>query len=182
MQENRHEPHSRIRAVRGVPGAIKRPSHKPDAKGDEQPARETFHGRNISCLSRGVHALSLLCALCVLCANLSAQTAQITLVWSYPTNVASDTTLGFVFLTTTNLATPLTNWVTLTNVPATNCLSTNLDATGTNFIGSLPIQVAPGASFYVMESSNFWGLSQTSNTASTPPPAAAAQLKKITHP
>jgi hypothetical protein len=25
-------------------------------------------------------------------------------------------------------------------------------------------------------------LSQTSNTASTPPPAAAAQLKKITHP
>ena len=78
---------------------------------------------------------------------------RINLSWSYPTN-EFDTNLVFRVYSSTNATDFLTNWSVLTNV-----VGTNLSAT---------VTIAPGARFFFMTASNFWGESNPSEVASTP--------------
>lgn len=79
---------------------------------------------------------------------------DITLEWNYPTNLLC-TNLWFNIYGTTNLDLPVEQWPFITNV------------VGTNLFANL--SVVPGANFFVMTASNFWGESSiTSNITSTP--------------
>lgn len=78
----------------------------------------------------------------------------ITLAWNYPTNELS-TNLTFRLYHSTNITVPLTNWTVITNIAGTNT--------------SVSLPVLPGAHFFALTASNFWGESDFSNVASTPP-------------
>jgi hypothetical protein len=111
-----------------------------------------------------------------------AQTnAQITLWWNEPANCLTPDA-GFVIYTTPILGPPLSNWTVLTNLSVTNMVTTNLDATGTNAVLSLAQQIQIGQHFFVLQASNMWGLSTTSNVASTPPAPPTNGFTRITHP
>ena len=70
------------------------------------------------------------------------------LAWSYDTNELS-TNLTFNFYETTNVALPMSQWPMLTNVAGTNL--------------TVDIDIVPGAHFFVMTASNFWGESDVSS-------------------
>jgi len=86
-------------------------------------------------------------------ASLPSGPTPITLAWDYP---AADLSTGLVFRVyhTTTITTPVANWAVITNVAGTNL--------------SVTLTVTPGARFYVVTASNFWGESDPSNVASTP--------------
>ena len=80
--------------------------------------------------------------------------SKIGLAWDLkPDFVTSNATIRIY--SSTNITVPLKQWTVLTNVPAT----TNL----------IYIPVVPGKAFYSATYSNFWGESDFSNVASTPP-------------
>jgi hypothetical protein len=88
---------------------------------------------------------------------------RLTLEWDYPEQERS-TNLTFYVYSTTNVFAPMTNWAVLTNVVGTNL--------------SVRLQIDPGQRFFVMTASNFWGESDFSEVASTPPlPRSNANLK-----
>jgi hypothetical protein len=106
---------------------------------------------------------------------------QVSLAWSYPTNGFS-TDLCFVFLSTSNVNTALAQWPFFTNAFLTNLVSTNLDATGTNANFTLPFLTLPGQGFYVGVATNFWGSSDFSGVASTPPVPRSDVNLRMTRP
>lgn len=82
----------------------------------------------------------------------------VVLAWDYPdvTNqimpgVWFDPLMQFNLYVHTNVATPLTNWMLLTNVPGV--------------LRSAKIQIAPGSYFFALTASNWWGESDFSNVA-----------------
>jgi hypothetical protein len=87
---------------------------------------------------------------------------QVMLCWSYPSNQLSDD-MSFVIEATNNFGS--LPWTSVANPPAYNCL-TRFD--GTNYWFATLFQIQPGQMFFTCYASNFWGLSTTSNVASTP--------------
>ena len=95
-------------------------------------------------------------------------TKNVTLQWLYPTNSQSDD-LMFFLRNADSLSGP---WTLLTNLLATNLAPVKLDAdTGTNQVFWQVVAVRPGAQFFTVTASNFWGESDYSAPAATPPVA-----------
>lgn len=78
---------------------------------------------------------------------------DVTLSWE-PTLPLSTNTI-FVLRTSPTLTTNLAAWPVLTNISGT--------------VTTVTVRIVPGAQFFVMQSSNLWGLSDFSNVAATPP-------------
>lgn len=100
--------------------------------------------------------LAILLSAC-LGTNAQAQdtnTTRITLAWDVPKE-ALGTNASVQIYRSTNVIAALRTWQMITNVPAT-----------TNMI---QIDVIPGRAFYVATFSNFWGASDFSAVAATPP-------------
>jgi hypothetical protein len=91
---------------------------------------------------------------------------KVTLAWDYPSNAITPD-LSFVITASTNLQAPTTNWNVVSSVSFSNCITTNFD--GVNFEFRQQFQIKPGVMFFEGYASNFWGMSGSSNTASTPP-------------
>jgi hypothetical protein len=108
-------------------------------------------------------AFVLVCLAAWLChAALPTGPMPVKLGWNYPTNQLSPD-LVFKLYTSTNLTTPLTNWTWIGTTAGANT--------------SMLAVIQPGAQFFVLTASNFWGESDFSNVASTPPlPAATNNL------
>ena len=88
------------------------------------------------------------------------------IAWDYPTNDVKDDLTFYVFMST-NLAVPMSNWTAVATVVATNTSRTLI---GTNFTFEAPLNLQPAQSFFVAIASNqFWGKSDFSSVASTPP-------------
>lgn len=79
---------------------------------------------------------------------------NVPLTWTYPTNLLS-TNLIFKVYSSTNVSVPVTNWPLTATVIGTN----------TNVV--LPINAQQR--FFVLTASNWWGESDFSNVAQTPP-------------
>lgn len=94
-------------------------------------------------------------------------TGWVTFFWDYESS-ALDTNLVFRLYTSTNITTPLTNWTLIGSANAIQVLWTN--TIGTNPISKLrmSVQIVPGAHYFVMNGSNFWGTTDFSNVVSTP--------------
>ena len=88
-------------------------------------------------------------------------TNDITLAWDYPASELS-TNLSFKLYHSVNPAQPLAQWTPITNIA------------GTNLSVSLPVEV--GVHFFYLTASNWWGESDPSNVASTPPPPRSGIL------
>ncbi len=79
---------------------------------------------------------------------------SVTFAWDYQkSNMTPD--LVFKLYGTSNSALPVTNWTLLTTVFGTNL--------------QVVVDVLPGAQFFVLTASNFWGESDPSNVIATPP-------------
>lgn len=113
----------------------------------------------------GAHrkTISALAGLCLLAVAASPPSGRVRLAWDYePTELS--TNLTFVLRHSTSIATPLTNWLVLTNVVGTNL--------------TIEVQITPGQHYFVLTASNFWGESDFSNVAGTPPlPRSAVNLR-----
>jgi hypothetical protein len=115
-----------------------------------------------------------LCALAALSLGLaaSAQTRPLAFTWSYTNSTIPD---SFVLFSTTDLATPLTNWSAIAQIPcpvtATN-VSTNQGLVMTNYTLSLVTNYSavflPAQRYFTVAASNIWGFSPFSNVAGTP--------------
>lgn len=104
------------------------------------------------------------------------------LAWDYPTNGMS-TDLSFNLYSSTNLSTPLSNWVRIASYPATNAnwYSNGLwkvPVQGTNYVFTVTNTVLPGVQFFYVAASNFWTESDPSNTVGLPP--VAGQTSDLT--
>ena len=83
----------------------------------------------------------------------------VVLAWDYPDNATNvfgsqmwfDPLMAFNLYVHTNVSTPLTNWMLLTNVPG--------------IMRTAKIQIAPGSYFFALTASNWWGESDFSNVA-----------------
>lgn len=84
---------------------------------------------------------------------------NVTLYWSVP--VKDRTNATFIIRGTTNATAPLATWPVVATVPGV----TN-QPTATN----VTITVEPLEFYYTCQHSNFWGVSDPSNVASTPAP------------
>jgi hypothetical protein len=84
--------------------------------------------------------------------------SNVTLYWDYP---VSTTNVTFVIKGSPVITTPLSNW-TVKGVVMGNPSAPS----PTN----ITIALDPQEFFFVCQASNFWGLSNPSNVASTPPP------------
>ncbi len=91
---------------------------------------------------------------------LPAAAAEITLAWDqYP-----DTNCTIVLYHSTTLSVPMTNWVSVTNVPATQ--------------STLKVTVQPGENYFFITARNQYWESDPSNVAKTDPrPVVATGLK-----
>lgn len=77
---------------------------------------------------------------------------RVTLAWDPPAGgVVPDV---YKIYHSTNINTPLSNWVCIATVPGTNLTTT--------------VMVTPGTNFFTATASNFWGESLFSNVARTP--------------
>lgn len=83
---------------------------------------------------------------------LAAPNGNITLQWSAP-NPAENITSFWIY-STTNATLPMASWPLLLSAPG--------NVTNAN------VTVVPGANFFVIRSSNFWGLSDFSMATNTP--------------
>lgn len=106
--------------------------------------------------------------------------APLKLTWDYPTN-AFTPDLTFNLYSHTNPAIPLSNWVKVAMFSATNWHSNSVPiapVTGTNFSFTVTNMVMPGAQFYYVTVSNFWGESTNTNILGLPPlPAQGENLR-----
>jgi hypothetical protein len=103
-------------------------------------------------LLKSICFLIVLIALVMVPAARAAETNRpVTVLWDYPANELTNVT--FYVYQSTNITTPLTNWIVLTNV------------TG---VTTAKISVLPGVNHFAVSASNFWGRS-FSGVASTPP-------------
>ena len=109
-------------------------------------------------------SIFLLTTLCCILAYAAAIDGKVTLVWDYPVSEMT-TNLTFKVYSSTNIIIPLTNWVVLTNIVGTT--------------NSVKVQITPGACFFYVTASNFWGESNPSNVASTPVLPRSPQNLKI---
>lgn len=104
-----------------------------------------------------------------------------TLAWDYA-DVSDVTHLSFSLYSSTNVATPLTNWVKFTNVWATNLTLKTSSAPGliTNTFYFSFLQV-PALQFFVVSASNsFYGAeSDFSNVTNTPAPPFSPRNTRI---
>lgn len=91
---------------------------------------------------------------------------KLTLEWNYPSN--NDASISFYLLATNDISAPITNWPVLWSGSYSNTILTN-GFDGVAFTNHVLVQIQPGQMFFVMYASNFWGVSTTSNIASTPP-------------
>ena len=110
------------------------------------------------------HSLLLSTALLAPLQPLSAGTLAsdtVTLAWDYPLAELT-TNLTFKLYHSTNPAIPPTQWTPFTNI------------VGTNLSAALSIDV--GVHFFFLTASNWWGESDPSNVASTPPPPRSGVL------
>jgi hypothetical protein len=96
-------------------------------------------------------------------AGTASSAVNVTFVWDAPVN-QSYTGLVYRIYSTTNVALPTNTWPLLTVV--TNPTPIN---GGAQLSYATPI--VPGAWFFTMTASNFWGESFFSVAAATPPPA-----------
>lgn len=76
---------------------------------------------------------------------------NVTLAWDWPIPESPD---AFIIYHSTNVTVTLTNWQKLVTVSGTN--------------REVTVPAVPGVHFYYATSSNYWGESVPSNTASTP--------------
>lgn len=83
---------------------------------------------------------------------------SLSLAWDYPAS-AQSTDLVFKLYHSSDLSVPQTNWLVLTNVAGTNLAVT--------------LSVIPGAHFFYLTASNWWGESGPSNLVLTPPVAVS---------
>lgn len=111
--------------------------------------------------------------------------APLKLTWDYPTK-AMDTNLTFNLYSHTNPVIPLSNWVRVAEFPAANwfsngvCIAPLTNYNGTNWhILTITNMTTPGAQFYYVVASNFWGeFSVPSNTLGLPAvPSKSENLK-----
>ncbi len=80
-----------------------------------------------------------------------------------------DTNIVFRVYGSSSITTPLSNWAVMVAVPATNTTATNYSAT---------VSVQPGAFYFTVTASNFWGESDFSAVAVAPSlPRSDRQLK-----
>lgn len=113
--------------------------------------------------SKAVGWITLLAfvVVCVAALPPANQPAMVTLVWDYVAPVSDD--LVFVLRQSANLNTPIAQWNIVATIAGTNRAFT---------FGMLP-----GAQFFTLTASNFWGESIPSNVASTPTlPAIATNI------
>jgi hypothetical protein len=91
----------------------------------------------------------------------------VTFVWEYE-SAYLETNLVFRLYESTNITRPVANWTMIASINGIQALGTN--TIGTNLISTLrlPVQVTPGAHFFSMTASNFWGSADFSNVVSTP--------------
>jgi len=85
-------------------------------------------------------------------AALAAPTGDVTLAWSYPTNLVAGVT--FKVYGSPTLGTPMSSWPVIATVPGPTTNAT--------------VHIAPGAFFFSVTASNIWGESSFSNVAQTP--------------
>lgn len=116
--------------------------------------------------------------------------APLHLTWVYPRN-ATDANVTFNLYSHTNPAIPLSNWVRIAIYPATNWYSNGVPVapvtnySGTNWlILTVTNMTTPGAQFYYVTVSNFWGEfwneSTNGNILGLPPlPAQGANLRAV---
>jgi len=103
-------------------------------------------------------------------AGTATNAVNVTFVWDAPAN-QSYTGLVYRIYSSTNVALPTNSWPLLAVV--TNPVPINA---GAQLSYSVPL--VPGAYFFTMTSSNFWGASFFSEAAATPPPVP--QLNNLT--
>lgn len=94
--------------------------------------------------------------------SFAALNSKVKLIWDYPADQITNVTFNLHY--STNISVPLTNWPTLTNVSTTN----------------VDLDTQPGAYFFYVTASNFWGESDPSNVASTPAAPGTTYNLKIT--
>lgn len=90
------------------------------------------------------------------------------LAFDYPTNDLP-AVYAFRIYASTNLSLPVSQWPLLTNCWLTNLVITNRSSDASTNVGlqiSLPVQ--PGARWFVVTASNFWGESPFSNVTAAP--------------
>jgi hypothetical protein len=87
----------------------------------------------------------------------AATTKPVTFIWTPPPTNGTPMSVPDIYKLyyTTNVGQPLTNWVVLAVIPGDQ----------TNYHTAM----VPGAYFFTMTASNFWGESPFSNLAGTPP-------------
>lgn len=85
--------------------------------------------------------------------------SNVTLYWNYDPLLL--TNMSFYIKGSPDVTAPLGGWATKAAVVGTTNAATPTNAT---------IALAPQAFYFVCQASNFWGLSDPSNIASTPPP------------
>lgn len=98
--------------------------------------------------------LFLLPILLFLVSVLYVRAATLLLEFDYP-KPDLGTNIWFQVYHSTNVSLPLTNWTALTNVVGTGTV--------------VRVRAEPGVNFFSMTASNFWGRSDFSTVASTPP-------------
>lgn len=96
--------------------------------------------------------------------------APVKLSWISPRSYADPTnTISFNVYTTDTMSAYLTNWSILTNVWATNVVTTNI-VDETNYEMCVFLKILPGQHYFTVTSSNFWESDFfQSNTVSSPP-------------
>lgn len=85
---------------------------------------------------------------------------NITLIWSQENPATTDIT--YKVYSSTNLSIPIAQWTLIKLVPGTNYQTT--------------ISVTPGRAWYSVTASNFWGETDPSNLAGTPPVPVSGSL------
>jgi len=99
----------------------------------------------------------------------SSPLQNITFEWQYTdTNIVD----AFYIHYSPDLNTPLTNWPVLAVAPATQSSYTNY-VVNTNFT----VPILPGAYFFYVTASNFWGESMPSNSTNVPGPTLMPVMK-----
>ena len=99
----------------------------------------------------------------------------VVLLWNYPTNGITDD-MVFSLHSHTNSGAMLEEWPVATSVPVTNWYSNSVciaPVSGTNYVFSTTNMTLPGAQFFYVTASNWWGESDPSNVLGLP--AAAVQ-------
>ena len=92
-----------------------------------------------------------------------------TLTADWDTNVTS-ADLVFKVYTSSDVASPLTNWTVLTNVSWPGCMTN-----GTNIVVNVPL--TPGQHYYFMTASNWWGESPPSNVTNAAVVVTGSRLR-----